>query len=480
MIRSYLEDVAVRCSAGLARIHVLICAFFLLGASASGRPPSIVLVLADDLSARELALYGGSIRTPALESMARAGVLFHDAWSAPLCGPSRAILHTGKYPQNQGYYENQVTPKVPFYRDERHLPLLKMAKQAGYATGMFGKIHHGGDPAEYGAQVHCLARYWDGYDGPFQKRTEPRAGMYAISWYWHPGIVVDGVGLPTTADDFGPDIELEHLLRFIGRNKDHPFFAYWPSNLPHMAHDPGSGRWNYTDVPERDAEGRRTGGRVKGSLASTVGYLDALVGRICEHVGRLGIAGHTIVFLTSDNGTANGDKGSYERDRAIRVPFVVSGGPVRSLGESRALVDFTDIWPTVAELAGHKGPTNTDGHSFAPYLLGQPFAPRETIRMAMNNARWIRDADWLLDGRGRFWDVRGAGSQEAYRDVSISEDPGVVAARMRFDGYLRDFSLPDESDPMTRDAWRKFRRQGGKPVEMFHPPVANGGTRQED
>ncbi len=462
-------------------MRVISASFFLLthlfGAPAAEPRPNIIFVLADDLSARDLALYGGPVRTPVLERMARSGVLFHDAWSAPLCGPSRAILHTGKYPQNQGYYENQITPEVPFFRDGRHLPLLKMAAGAGCATGMFGKIHHGGDPAEYGAQEHCLARYWEGYDGPFQKRTRPRAGMYAISWYWHPGIVVNGVGLPTGPDDFGPDIECEHLLQFIGRNKDRPFFAYWPSNLPHMAHDPKTGRWAYTDVPELDAGGGRTGGRHKGSLASAVGYLDALIGRIQDHLERSGIADRTIIFFTADNGTADGDKGSYDRDLAIRVPFVVSGGPVRPVGASRALVDFTDIWPTAADLVGHVGAFNADGKSFAPLLLGQPFVSREIIRMAMGDGRWIRDADWLLDGRGHFWDARGASSQDAYRDASRSEDPDAVAARKRFDGYLRDFPPPDENDPMTRDAWRMFRSKGKKPSGAPGPSADGDGER---
>ncbi len=447
----------------------------LLGAPAAGPRPNIILVLADDLSARDLALYGGPIRTPNLDRMARLGVAFRDAWSAPLCGPSRAILHTGKYPHHQGYYENQITPKVPFFRDARHLPLLKMAAGAGYATGMFGKIHHGGDPAEYGAQEHCLARYWEGYDGPFQKKTEPRGGMYAISWYWHPGVVVNGVGLPTGPEDFGPEIECDHLLRFIDRNRDRPFFAYWPSNLPHMAHDPKADRWYYTDVPELDAGDRRTGRRVKGSLASTVAYLDAQIGRILAHLERSGIADRTVLIFTADNGTADGDKGSYDRDFAIRVPFVASGGPVRPIGESRALVDFTDIWPTVADLVGHDGAANADGKSVAPLLLGQPFVPRETIRMAMGDGRWIRDADWLLDGRGRFWDTRGAPSQDAYRDVSQSGDPEVAAARERFDGHLRDFPPPDEDDPMTRDAWRKFRSKGKKPSRASNPSPGGDG-----
>jgi hypothetical protein len=134
------------------------------------------------------------------------------------------------------------------------------------------------------------------------------------------------------------------------------------------------------------------------------------------------------------------------------------------------LVDFTDFWPTFAQLAGYAGTMNTDGHSFAPYLLGEPFTPRDTIRMAMNNARWVRDNDWLLDGRGRFYDTRGAKNRDDYRDVSTSDDPDVVAARQRFETYLQDFPLPDENDPSTRKTWQRFRASAkGAPVEVFRP-----------
>jgi arylsulfatase A-like enzyme len=162
------------------------------------------------------------------------------------------------------------------------------------------------------------------------------------------------------------------------------------------------------------------------------------------------------------------DKNSYDRDNGIRVPLVVGGGAVKPRGPSDVLVDFTDFWPTFAQLAGYRGPMNTDGHDFASYLLGDPFTPRETIRVAMNNARWVRDRDWLLDGRGRFHDTRGAANRDGYRDVSGSEDPEVVAARRRFETYLREMPLPDENDPATRQAWRRFRAlPEGAPVEVF-------------
>lgn len=433
--------------------------------------PNIIFILADDISARDLAIYGGPVPMPVLDRLAKTGVQFNNAWSAPLCGPSRAILHTGKYPHHQGYYENAVAPNVAFYDDPRHLPLLKMAKQAGYATALFGKMHFGNDPGKYGADVHCVYRYWKGYDGPSHAVDGSREGMYGVSWYWHPGLILNGVGIPTTDEDFGPDIELKQLLGFVEANKDRPFLAYWPTNLPHMERNPKTGyrTFSYTDVPELGAAGAGTGRNVPGSLQSTMGYLDHLIGRLQTGLQQLGLAENTIIFFAGDNGTANGDKGSYERDDAIRVPLVVSGGPVKPRGRSDVLVDFTDIWPTVANLAGYTGAMNTDGHSFAPYLLGQPFTPRETIQMAMNNARWIRDRDWLLDGRGHFFDVRGASRREDYKDVSESDDPQAIKARKRFERLLKDIPLPDENDPLTRKAWEKFRKSKNSLVHVFRP-----------
>jgi hypothetical protein len=90
--------------------------------------------------------------------------------------------------------------------------------------------------------------------------------------------------------------------------------------------------------------------------------------------------------------------------------------------------------------------------------------------MAMNNARWVRDKEWLLDGRGRFYDTRGAANRNEYRDVSESKNPEVIAARKRFEKYLQKIPLPDEKDPSTRQAWKRFRASPeGAPVKVFRP-----------
>ena len=455
----------------------------LVGAGDEGRRPNIILILADDVSADELSPYGGAIAMPNLQKLADDGVLFRNGWSTPLCGPSRAMIMTGKYPHHTGYYENAVMPRVPLEKDPRHLPILKMLKEAGYTTSMVGKKHFGSvaDVGPYGADDWLITRYWEAHDGPKQNSwSSDRSDLYGASWYWHPGLVRNGEGVPTTATDFGPDLELDHLLGFIAARREGPFAAFWMTNLPHKAHDekrPAESQWYYTDVPELNAKGEPTGGKVPGSLRSNMQYLDDLLGRLRAGLQKAGLSDRTVIFFTADNGTADVrgnnkvmDKGSYDRDDAIRVPFVVGGGPVRPRGASDVLVDFTDFWPTFAQLAGYRGEMNTDGHSFASYLLGEAFTPREIIQMQMNNARWIRDRDWLLDGRGRFYDTRGAQTREDYRDVSDSEDSEVVAARRRFEKYLDAIPLPDEADPATSDSWKAFRAMpAGAPIDVFRP-----------
>jgi arylsulfatase A-like enzyme len=470
------------------------------GAAPTDRP-NIIFVLADDISAKDLAAYKPDnpygIKLPMLDKMAKEGVMFQTAWATPLCGPSRAMLHTGKYPCKTGYFENQVSPQTPFWRDPRHALTGRVLQSAGYKNAWYGKIHFGGTPVDYGFDEYCSAQWWDGYDGPHQAPAgRDAAGMYAISWYWHPGLLADGKGVPTTPEDFGPQIESERLLDFITRHKDGPFFVYWPTFLPHMAHKPGMpmaapGSWFYPDVPECDAQGRPTGKKIPGSLASNMQFLDQKLQLIVKRLEDLGILNNTIIMLAGDNGTPGYGKGRFESEVALRVPFIVWGpGLVKPVGPSPVLVDFTDILPTLAELGGAKIPDDVSGHSFAAYLLGKPFVPRDSIFMQFDNARWLRDPRYLLDGNGRFYDC-GEGRDETagwgdlqvghplgsagpkkpgvgYKDVTKSTEPKVVAARTRFEEISRKFPGPDYEDPATRAAWKSFRKRS-QPVKVYQP-----------
>jgi arylsulfatase A-like enzyme len=432
--------------------------------------PNIILVLLDDVSAKEFTCYGGQgIKTPTLDRMAREGIVFRTAWSTPLCGPSRALLHTGRYGGRTLYLDNNITPRRPFWK--QHLVLGKMMQSAGYATAMFGKSHFSNDPrADLGFDEYCIARYWPGYDGPPQAASaKGTASMYAVQWYWHPGLVADGKGCPTQPDDFGPDLEVERIKSFIGRRKAQPFFVYYPMNLPHMTvrssntpTSPGA-RWSYTDVPERDARGNKTGQRIKGSLKADLEHVDFLIGQIWSQVVAAGLDQQTILMVAGDNGTAGYGKGRLTSEVALRVPFIVYGpGRVKPTGSCDALVDFADVFPTLTELAGALVPAGyaLDGRSFAPLLQGRPFSGRDWIHSFLGTARWLRDQRWLLDGAGNLYDCGTNRDETAgYREVTASAEPEALAARSRFEAILKTIPAPDRNDPVIGPALIRFEQK---------------------
>ena len=450
------------------------------GPPAAAEKPNLIVILLDDVSAKEFSCYGArGIHTPTLDRLAREGVMFRTAWATPLCGPSRALLHTGRYGGRTGYLDNDIKPKEPFWK--RHFVLGKVLQSTGYATGMIGKSHFSNDPhADLGFDEYCIERFWPGYDGPPQAAfAKGTASMYAIQWYWHPGLVADGKGLPTRPDEFGPDLEVERAKDFIRRHKAQPFFLYYPMNLPHQTVSstnsplgPGA-RWSYTDVPERDPQGNKTGRRLKGSLKADLEYADYLIEQIWTQVAADGLGQKTILIVTGDNGTAGYGKARLNSEVAVRVPFIVYGpGQVRTIGPCDALVDFADILPTLAEVAGAKFPDGyiVDGKSFAPLLRGSRFAGREWIHSYLGTARWLRDQRWLLDGLGKFYDCGTNRDETAgYRDVTTSTEPEVLAARKRFAAVLNTIPAPDRSDPVIGPALKRFEtirkltKSGGGP-----------------
>ncbi len=371
--------------------------------------PNIICILLDDVSAIEFNFYNGpGINTPSIDMMANEGVYFKTAYSQPICGPSRAELLTGKYAFKTGHYSNRAIPNISIHN--RHYTMGKAMKDAGYRTGWFGKQHIDRlmNPSDFGFDYYVIAKYWEGYDGPTQGRgTENnRIGMYGAEWYWHPALLANGVGIPTTPDDFGPEIEMDSLLAFIGRETEEPFFAYWPTNLPHHEFNPDEEIWVRPDVPEYDVSGKRTGRIIEGSMESNLEFMDFAIGQIINKLKEEGELDNTIILLTGDNGTAGYGKGKLISEIALHVPLVVYGpGLVKISGISDVLVDFTDLLPTFIELGGYKTSytKDMDGHSFAPYLLGYEFEPRQWISAQLDEARWLRTREWLLDGKGDLW-----------------------------------------------------------------------------
>jgi len=394
--------------------------------------PNFVLIMADDLGAKELGCYGHPTqRTPNLDRLAETGMRFRTCWATPLCSPTRVEILTGRYGFRTGWYNflgRETTPMDHLSGDEP--TFADMLKSAGYATALAGKWQlgsiqkHPGMIFDSGFDEHCT---WAWRQLP----TDARFDGSPRQRYWHPAVIQNGKHLPTRPEQYGPDVYCDWLIDFIKRNKDRPFLAYYPMCL---THDP----WDPTPDPTAP------GGKTKGGLKANVEYADTLVGRIVRALEQMRLHENTVVFFTGDNGTRKAGKGQVT-ELGARVPLIVNGpGLVRAGVVSDELVDLSDVLPTLAELAGAPLPQGVtiDGRSFAPVLQGRKGRTREWIFSYLAYRRMLRDKRWLLEGDGRFYNCGNSRDGTGYKDVTDSTNPEVIAARQRFEAILTHLPAP--------------------------------------
>ena len=243
--------------------------------------------------------------------------------------------------------------------------------------------------------------------------------------YPNPGFEINGELVDYTNGEYGPDIASDYLCDFIERNKDEAFFAYYPMILPHSPFIPTP------DSPEYD-----NGKNVKSEkrfFVDMVAYTDKMVGKIASKLEALDIAENTLLIFTCDNGTHTGitsqfDGKNYQggkgktKDNGTHVPMVAHWpGTIKPGQVTDALVDFSDVIPTITEVADVPVPAELGlrGHSFAPLLKGQDFTPREWIycwyerngkrptakEPGVKYSEHVRNERYKLYRTGEFYDV---------------------------------------------------------------------------
>jgi len=354
---------------------------------------------------------GGPYKTPRLDALARGGIRFEHCHSQPICTPSRVQIMTGIY-NNRNYLRFGLL-------DPKAITFGHVLKKAGYATCIVGKWQLSGGleaPKKFGFDEYCL---W---------QLSRRPGRYA-----NPGLEINGKLVDYNQGEYGPDIVSDYLCDFMERNKDRPFFAYYPMILPHWPFEPTP------DSPDYDKTAKsRDGARNPKYFPGMVHHVDKIVGKIDDKLRQLGIRENTVLIFTGDNGTYTGitsklngkpypgGKGST-RDNGTHVPLIVSWPGTASAGKvSEALIDFSDIFPTLVELTGAKSPADIklDGHSFAPLLRGETFKGRDYIYCwySRNGNRGkeiqlTRDRRYKLYATGQFYDVANDIKEQQPLDV---------------------------------------------------------------
>ena len=428
-----------------ARCLVFLGCVALATASHAAAPPrpNIIVILADDLGAKELGCYGNTAhRTPNLDRLAATGVKFETCFTSPVCHPTRFMLMTGQYGCHNGIYNFAGKRGGPERGDPRHeianqVTFGRLLKDAGYATAVAGKWQlSGAQPTlirETGFDEYCMWGFADYYDRADRAKAL-QAGIDFRARYWHPSIIRNGRWVPTTINDYGPDIHGEFVLDFIRRNQEKPFFIYYPMCLTHAP------RMTTPDTTRSDADKTVN---AQANFTANVEYMDKLVGRLVDELDRLGLRDNTIVFFTGDNGTG-GDGKSQAIERGARVPMIVNGpGIVKPRGDTLELTDLSDVLPTLVDFAAARLPDDRpiDGHSLAAYLRGQTETTRDWIFAFQADRRILRTQRWLLEDNsplhpGKLYDCGTRRDGTGYQEVTDSRDPEVVAIKDRFNRLL--------------------------------------------
>ncbi len=447
------------------------------------QPPNLIVIMADDLGAAELGCYGHRRhRTPNLDRLAATGVQFATCYSTPICHPTRFEIMTGQYGHHNGIYQFAGRPGGPRANDPQeqivnHLTFAQVLKKRGYATAQAGKWQLTGKiptlVRECGFDEYCMWAYKHNLPEGVEHTGAFEGNSGRTSRYWHPSIVRNGRYVPTEPDDYGPDIFTDFVIDFITRHKDGPFFVYYPMALTHAPHWP---------TPDSLTPGADRFRHSKNNFQANVQYMDKLVGRIVAALDQLALRRNTVIFFTADNGTGGNGKGQ-PTELGARVPMIVNcPGLIEPLGLRMELVDLSNVFPTLAELAGAEIPKDhvIDGHSFAPLLLGKQFEPRQWIYSYIGGFRIVRTERWLLERNtprqfGRLFDCGECRDGSAYKNVTDSQDPEVVAARKRIEQILADKPVP-----IVRTRPGRPRREKAKDSEKSRKPQRRKAPLEKD
>jgi arylsulfatase A len=424
----------------MKRLLLILSSFGILHSTFAAQP-NVVLIMVDDFGYECITANGGeSYQTPNIDKLAATGVRFENCHVQPLCTPTRVQLMTGRY--NVRNYINFGM----LLRTETTFGNLM--KSAGYATGICGKWQLGGEldsPQHFGFEESCL---WQ------QTRRPPR--------YANPGLEYNGVEKNFTRGEYGPALVNDFALNFITKNKEKPFFLYYPMILTHNPFQPtpDSPDWDATISSENKQQSPK-------HFADMTAYMDKMVGRVVAKLDELGIRDNTLLLFLGDNGTNTGITSRFKgadykggkgttTSHGTHVPLIVSWPAVMKQGRvSKDLVSSSDFLPTICAAAGVAVPATVDGVSFLPQLRGDTGTPRDWLytwysprqSQDMTVKEYAFDQRFKLYRTGQFYDL-GADEMEKQDLAASALASDAAAAKAKLQGVLDQFkdARPAELD----------------------------------
>lgn len=450
---------------------------------AAERRPNVVVVLLDNFGQEWLGCYGSEEgRTPNLDRLAAEGVRAEHCYTPPVCGPSRIVLLTGRYPFRTGYtlHHDAGLYGGGGLDPVRDLVFANVLHSAGYATGVFGKwqindLYAEPDAlARHGFATHVVwpdaldvAKLDDEKRARWQRAiaehdvaTTQAMLPLSESRYWDPVVLRDG-RREVLAGQYGPDVFQAAAFKFLQENRERPFLLYYPMVLTHG---------QSLNEPVVPTPANRDRNRPEHDIyADMVGYADKLIGDLAAELARLGLRENTLLVVATDNGSEhrltarkNGrtvQGGLYTMVEAgIDVGLIFHWPGTIAGGRTIPLADFTDLFPTICEFAAVPLPAKRtfDGRSLAPFLRGDAGArpPRDWIFCQYHKRRTIRDRQFKLYNTGELYDVVLDPAET--NNLATSDAAEAKSARVRLQELL-DALPPDAPPPFKLRSQSAFK-----------------------
>ncbi len=409
--------------------------------------PNIIFILADDLGIGNVSCYGADLfKTPNIDALAKSGTLFEHCYSSPLCGPSRALLMTGRYAYHTGMTSNDSGKLL---KPANEIMMPKILKTSGYVTAMCGKWN----------QLPLQPSDW-GFDEYLRFNG---SGKYWNTQAGNKSYTMNGQEIPLKDKEYLPDTMQKFAFNFIKTNKDKPFYLYYAISHVHAEILP---------TPDSAPDS-------KDLYADNIAYMDKIVGQLIAELDRLHLRDNTLIVFAGDNGTAAenaarstvhgkpiiGQKATMLECGAL-VPCIASWPGVVPAGKvSKDLLNITDFFPTFADVAGAKLPPGLviDGKDFAPQLKGKEDGwPRSWIFVELGRHWYDRDMNWKLNEASELFDMRNAPFAET-KVAPDTKDEVAINERKYLQGILDQLNpaggIVDDGDGTGRHANRDAKKK---------------------
>ncbi len=351
------------------------------GQASCSATDNVLLIVTDDMGIDRVRAYGEHPNpgpTPTLDKLVAQGIRFTRCWANPLCSPTRATILTGRYGFRTGigHVIGAQAGTTGLSLDEWSLPMvLRRAAGDRVRTACLGKWHLNGIDQGLGHPVDMGFHLYSGAPWNLGDPDDPDAYYHFSKVVGDSTILVHRYATTDTADD---------VIRAIDGFGDEPWFVWAAFHSAHVPyHQPPP---DLTDLPLSGDPNDSAPIHHKAMVQA----LDAELARVLAGIEPAVLA-RTTVIVVADNGTQgpatlpptnplHGKGTLYEG--GVRVPLIVWGAGVKQGGVCEALVNTTDLFATVLELAAVDPRTvlptghHLDSHSLVPYLV-DPDAPSE-------------------------------------------------------------------------------------------------------